>query len=69
MNRYPLWKYILIVVALLFGTLYTLPNFFGESPAVQVSSAVAIWLGIKREDLIKNVKDVKEKGDADGAVV
>jgi preprotein translocase subunit SecD len=39
MNRYPLWKYILIVVALLFGTLYTLPNFFGESPAVQVSSA------------------------------
>jgi len=39
MNRYPLWKYALIVVALLFGTLYTLPNFFGESPAVQISSA------------------------------
>jgi preprotein translocase subunit SecD len=41
MNRYPLWKYILIVVALLFGVLYTLPNFFGESPAVQISSAKA----------------------------
>jgi preprotein translocase subunit SecD len=41
MNRYPLWKYILIVVALIFGVLYTLPNFFGESPAVQVSSAKA----------------------------
>ena len=41
MNRYPLWKYILIVVALLFGALYTVPNFFGESPAVQVSSAKA----------------------------
>jgi len=39
MNRYPLWKYSLIVIALLFGTLYTLPNFFGESPAVQISSA------------------------------
>jgi len=39
MNRYPLWKYVLIVIALLFGTLYTLPNFFGESPAVQISSA------------------------------
>src|SRR5450830_875183 len=39
MNRYPLWKYALIVIALLFGTLYTLPNFFGESPAVQISSA------------------------------
>jgi preprotein translocase subunit SecD len=39
MNRYPLWKYIVIAVALLFGAIYTLPNFFGESPAVQVSSA------------------------------
>lgn len=38
MNRYPLWKYILIVFALTFGVLYTLPNFFGEAPAVQVSS-------------------------------
>ncbi|MFJ2989807.1 protein translocase subunit SecD [Collimonas sp. NPDC087041] len=38
MNRYPIWKYILIVIALLFGVLYTIPNFFGESPAVQVSS-------------------------------
>ena len=41
MNRYPLWKYIIIVIALVFGALYTLPNFFGESPAVQVSSGKA----------------------------
>ncbi|HYC41842.1 MAG TPA: protein translocase subunit SecD [Noviherbaspirillum sp.] len=41
MNRYPLWKYILITIALLFGVLYTIPNFFGESPAVQISSAKA----------------------------
>ena len=41
MNRYPLWKYIVIVVALLIGMLYTTPNFFGESPAVQVSSQKA----------------------------
>jgi preprotein translocase subunit SecD len=39
MNRYPLWKYAILLVALLIGTLYTLPNFFGEAPAVQVSSA------------------------------
>src|SRR4051812_5646931 len=39
MNRYPAWKYAIIVVALLIAALYTLPNFFGESPAVQVSSA------------------------------
>ncbi|HCY61440.1 MAG TPA: protein translocase subunit SecD [Oxalobacteraceae bacterium] len=41
MNRYPIWKYIIIVFALLFGVLYTLPNFFGESPAVQISSGKA----------------------------
>jgi preprotein translocase subunit SecD len=41
MNRYPLWKYAIIVVALLIATLYTLPNFFGEAPAVQVSSGKA----------------------------
>ena len=41
MNRYPLWKYLLIAVALLLGALYTVPNFFGESPAVQISSAKA----------------------------
>jgi len=38
MNRYPLWKYILIVVAVLLGALYTAPNYYGESPAVQVTS-------------------------------
>lgn len=41
MNRYPLWKYIVIVVALLIGVIYAAPNFFGESPAVQVSSQKA----------------------------
>ncbi|MDZ7861419.1 protein translocase subunit SecD [Acidovorax sp.] len=39
MNRYPVWKYAILVIVLLVGTLYTLPNFFGEAPAVQVSSA------------------------------
>jgi preprotein translocase subunit SecD len=38
MNRYPVWKYAIIVIALLLGVIYTLPNFFGEAPAVQVSS-------------------------------
>ncbi len=39
MNRYPLWKYLTVLFAVVIGLLYTLPNFFGESPAVQVSSA------------------------------
>src|SRR5437660_8239195 len=41
MNRYPLWVYVTIGVALVLGALYTLPNFFGEVPAVQVSPARA----------------------------
>jgi preprotein translocase subunit SecD len=41
MNRYPLWKYALLAFALVVGFIYTLPNVFGEAPAVQVSSAKA----------------------------
>ena len=37
MNQYPLWKNLLILASLLAGLIYTLPNFYGESPAVQVS--------------------------------
>lgn len=41
MNRYPLWKNLLIGLVLLVGLLYTLPNFYGEVPAVQISSGKA----------------------------
>ena len=41
MNRYPWWKYAILGIALLIGLLYTLPNFYGEAPAVQVSSGKA----------------------------
>jgi preprotein translocase subunit SecD len=41
MNRYPLWKNITVIIAVVLGFLYTLPNFFGEVPAVQVSSVKA----------------------------
>ena len=41
MNRYPVWKYAIIVIALLVGVIFTLPNFFGEAPAVQISAAKA----------------------------
>ncbi|MBK7016387.1 MAG: protein translocase subunit SecD [Sulfuritalea sp.] len=41
MNRYPLWKNLTVLVALVLGLLYTLPNFFGEAPAVQVASVKA----------------------------
>ncbi|NHZ99943.1 protein translocase subunit SecD [Massilia sp. CCM 8734] len=42
MNRYPVWKYILIVIALLLGALYTAPNYFVESPALQVTTGSSI---------------------------
>jgi preprotein translocase subunit SecD len=48
-NRYPLWKYVTIAVALLIGFVYTLPNFFPESPAVQVSSSKA---GVKVDSAV-----------------
>jgi len=38
MNRYPVWKYIIIAVAILLGALYTAPNYFGQTPAVQITS-------------------------------
>ena len=41
MNRYPVWKYVIIVIAMLVGAFFTLPNFFGEAPAVQISSGKA----------------------------
>ncbi len=60
MNRYPLWKYILIVIALVFGVLYTVPNFFGESPALQISSGKAT---VKLESsAMTRVQEVLQKG-------
>jgi preprotein translocase subunit SecD len=38
-NRYPLWKYLLLVVVVAIGFVYALPNVFGDDPAIQVSAA------------------------------
>jgi preprotein translocase subunit SecD len=50
MNRYPLWKYILIGVALAIAIVYTVPNLFGEVPAVQVSPVRAT---LKSDDALR----------------
>jgi preprotein translocase subunit SecD len=66
MNRYPLWKYITIAVALVLGVLYTIPNFFGESPAVQISSGKAT---VKIDSsLMTQVEDILKRNnlEADG---
>jgi preprotein translocase subunit SecD len=59
MNRYPLWKYTLIGVALLVALIFTLPNFFGEVPAVQVSPVRST---LKADDaLLTRVQDILQK--------
>ena len=61
MNRYPLWKYLLIAFTLVVGFLYTLPNFFGEVPAVQVSPLKAT---LKADDALrKRVEDILQKNN------
>jgi len=61
MNRYPVWKYVILGLSLVFGLLYTLPNFFGEAPAVQVSSAKATQ---KIDDsMVGRVGDILSKAD------
>ena len=39
MNRYPLWKYILIAIVIVTGVIYSLPNIYGSDPALQISSS------------------------------
>lgn len=54
MNRYPLWKYLLILTTIILGLLYTIPNFFGETPAVQVSTnRQSIVISSQTENRIK----------------
>jgi len=71
MNRYPLWKNLLIFFVLLAGLIYTLPNFFGESPAVQVLplrtslKADAALLG-RVEDALRGASIKPERVALDG---
>ena len=61
MNRFPAWKYALVAIVVALGLLYTLPNFFGESPAVQVSSARVV---VKVDPgVLSRVEDALKKGN------
>jgi preprotein translocase subunit SecD len=68
MNRYPVWKYVMLVVAFLLGVIYTLPNFFGEAPAVQVSSAKAT-IKVDTSTLQKVEDALKTSGNTPQSVV
>ncbi len=58
LNQYPLWKYILLVVVLLFSSIYALPNLYGEDPAVQISHRTKSLL---EEDKLASVQALEEK--------
>jgi preprotein translocase subunit SecD len=74
MNRYPLWKYILILVTVLLGLLYTAPNYFVDSPALQVTTGKAtvrvnsdtvatVAQALKRDGIPSNNVSLEGSGD------
>ena len=76
MNRYPTWKYLLVAVVILIGLLYTIPNFYGESPAVQISASKATVKAdpalLKQVEATLKLADIKYNGlylDATGVKV
>ena len=76
MNRYPAWKYTLVAVVILIGLLYTIPNFYGESPAVQISPAKSTLKAdaalLKKVEATLQLADIKFNGiflDANGVKV
>ncbi|WP_092517112.1 protein translocase subunit SecD [Xenorhabdus japonica] len=74
LNRYPLWKYLMLIAAILIGLLYALPNLYGEDPAVQITGARGIAASEKTLDQVRNVleKDqIKSKSIAleNGAIL
>jgi preprotein translocase subunit SecD len=75
MNRYPLWKYILILVTVLVGLLYTAPNYFVDSPALQVTTSKAtvkvnsdtatrVAEALKREGIPADAVGLEGSGDS-----
>jgi preprotein translocase subunit SecD len=78
MNRYPLWKYIVIGVALLIGIIYSIPNLFGEVPAIQIAPGRSslkldaklhekIDVALQKADLLKNQTGFEES-TTDGVI-
>ncbi|MCT4709481.1 protein translocase subunit SecD [Enterobacteriaceae bacterium H11S18] len=59
LNRYPLWKYIMLVVVIAVGLLYALPNLYGEDPAVQITGARGV--AASEQTLIQVQNTLKEE--------
>ncbi|MDR5617307.1 protein translocase subunit SecD [Arsenophonus sp.] len=55
LNRYPLWKYLMLIAALLIGLLYALPNLYGEDPAVQITGVRGTAANEQTLDQVRNI--------------
>ena len=60
MNKYPLWKYLLILVIVLVGSVYALPNLYGEDPAIQISASRARNVDAATLERVKSLLDRKK---------
>ncbi len=61
LNRYPLWKYVMLVVVIVVGLIYALPNLYGEDPAVQITGARGV--AASEQTLIGSRKLYKKKNN------
>jgi preprotein translocase subunit SecD len=63
LNKYPLWKYLLILAVLAVGLVYSIPNLYPDDPAVQISGASSA-LSIEQSDLDRAGKALQDAGIA-----
>jgi preprotein translocase subunit SecD len=63
-NQYPLWKYLLVLVVLIVGVIYAVPNLYGEDPALQVSAQRGVEISLATQESVRTAlknNDVKFK--------
>lgn len=58
LNRYPMWKYLMLIMVILVGLIYALPNFYGEKPALQITGTRDFLV---RENTLKQIINILEK--------
>ncbi|VFP88279.1 protein translocase subunit SecD [Candidatus Erwinia haradaeae] len=58
LNRYPLWKYLILLIILFFGCLYALPNLYGEDPSIQITG---LHGSITNENAFVQIKNILQK--------
>lgn len=60
LNRYPLWKYLMVFFAIITAALYALPNIYGEDPAIQVTGARGASVDMSTLDAVTTALDKEQ---------